>query len=184
MNELTRNKLTPRTIACNIKFLNNLQEEWGRYVTIVNQTKDLHQVNYDQLYDFLKQNQAEANEVRKEKLAKHHDPLALVASTPTTLPVYSPYQPSSSSTHNYMQQQYVPSHQSAVIPQQQHLYPQQQQYPQFQEPDFSEQDENTAALTQAFAYLTKAFQGRYSTPTNNNQRNSSNTCNRRLLSRV
>jgi hypothetical protein len=70
MNELIRNKLTPRTIATNIKFVNNLPEEWGRYVTIVNQTKDLHKVNYDQLYDFLKQNQAEANEVRKEILAK------------------------------------------------------------------------------------------------------------------
>ena len=79
MNELIRNKLEPRQIVTNIKFINNLPEEWGRYVTIVNQTKNLHQVNYDQLYDFLKQNQAEANEVRKEKLTKNHDPLALIA---------------------------------------------------------------------------------------------------------
>ena len=54
MNELIRNKLEPRPIVSNIKFVNNLPKEWSRYVTIVNQTKNLHQVNYDQLYDFLK----------------------------------------------------------------------------------------------------------------------------------
>ena len=86
MNELIRNKLEPRPIVTNIKFINNLPEEWGRFVTIVNQTKNLHQVDYDQIYDFLKQNQAEANEVRKENLAKNHDPLALIATTPTPLP--------------------------------------------------------------------------------------------------
>ena len=102
MNELIRNKLEQRQIVTNINFINNLPEEWVRYVTIVNQTKNLHQVDYDQLYDFLKQNQAEANEVRKEKLAKNHDPLALIATTPTSLPVNT--QPSSSSTHNYLQQ--------------------------------------------------------------------------------
>jgi hypothetical protein len=182
MNELIRNKLTPRTIATNIKFINNLPEEWGRYVTIVNQTKNLHKVNYDQLCNFLKKNQAEANEVRKERLAKNHDPLALIANTPTPLPVNT-QQPSSSSTHNYMQpsciQQPTPVYQQQFYPQQQHVIPQ-QQYPQFQEPEFTDNDEATAALTQAFSFLTKAFQGRYSTPTNNNQRISSNTRNKQI----
>nr|GEX00269.1 hypothetical protein [Tanacetum cinerariifolium] len=43
----------------NLKFLNNLQPEWSRHVTIVHQTKDLHTANYTQLYDFLKYNQKE-----------------------------------------------------------------------------------------------------------------------------
>nr|GEW15451.1 hypothetical protein [Tanacetum cinerariifolium] len=43
----------------NLKFLNNLQPEWSRHVTIVHQTKDLHTVDYTQLYDFLKYNQKE-----------------------------------------------------------------------------------------------------------------------------
>jgi hypothetical protein len=68
------------------------------------------------------------------------------------------------------QQQFYPQQQQHVIPQ--------QQYPQFQEPEFTDNDKATAALTQPFAFLTKAFQGRYSTPTNNNQRISSNTRNR------
>nr|GEW74737.1 uncharacterized mitochondrial protein AtMg00810-like [Tanacetum cinerariifolium] len=33
--------------------------QWSRHVTIVHQTKDLHTVNYTQLYDFLKYNQKE-----------------------------------------------------------------------------------------------------------------------------
>nr|GEW35820.1 hypothetical protein [Tanacetum cinerariifolium] len=45
--------------ANNLKFLNNLQPEWSRHVTIVYQTKDLHTADYTQLYDFLKYNQKE-----------------------------------------------------------------------------------------------------------------------------
>nr|GEZ66442.1 hypothetical protein [Tanacetum cinerariifolium] len=57
MNDLKRNKHFPEKIASNLKFLNNLQPEWSRYVTIVHQTKDLHTADYTQLYDFLKYNQ-------------------------------------------------------------------------------------------------------------------------------
>ncbi|GKD16694.1 hypothetical protein Tco_1205852, partial [Tanacetum coccineum] len=47
MNELKRNKYFLEKIASNLKFLN---------ITIVRQTKDLHYVDYTQLYDFLKMN--------------------------------------------------------------------------------------------------------------------------------
>nr|GEY16196.1 hypothetical protein [Tanacetum cinerariifolium] len=59
MNDLKQNKHFPEKIASNLKFLNNLQPEWSRHVTIVHQTKDLHTANYTQLYDFLKYNQKE-----------------------------------------------------------------------------------------------------------------------------
>nr|GFB29023.1 hypothetical protein [Tanacetum cinerariifolium] len=59
MNDLKRNKHFPEKIASNLKFLNNLHPEWSRHVTIVHQTKDLHTVDYTQLYDFLKHNQKE-----------------------------------------------------------------------------------------------------------------------------
>nr|GEW30229.1 putative reverse transcriptase domain-containing protein [Tanacetum cinerariifolium] len=42
MNDLKRNKHFPEQIASNLKFLNNLQPEWSRHVTIVHQTKDFH----------------------------------------------------------------------------------------------------------------------------------------------
>nr|GFA78443.1 retrovirus-related Pol polyprotein from transposon TNT 1-94 [Tanacetum cinerariifolium] len=59
INDLKRNKHFPEKIASKLKFLNNLQPEWSRHVTIVHQTKDLHTANYTQLYDFLKYNQKE-----------------------------------------------------------------------------------------------------------------------------
>nr|GEY49185.1 Gag-Pol polyprotein [Tanacetum cinerariifolium] len=61
MNDLKRNKHFPKKIASNLKFLNNLQPEWSRHVTIVHQTKDLHTADYTQFYNFLKYNQKEAD---------------------------------------------------------------------------------------------------------------------------
>nr|GFA43786.1 integrase, catalytic region, zinc finger, CCHC-type, peptidase aspartic, catalytic [Tanacetum cinerariifolium] len=59
MNDLKRNKHFPENIASNLKFLNNLQPEWKRHVTIVRQTKNLHEADFTQIYDFLKMNQEE-----------------------------------------------------------------------------------------------------------------------------
>nr|GEV98622.1 hypothetical protein [Tanacetum cinerariifolium] len=70
MNDLKRNKLFLEKIASNLKFLNNLQPEWSRHVTIVHQTKDLHTADYTQLYDFLKYNHKEVDELKAERLAK------------------------------------------------------------------------------------------------------------------
>ncbi|GJW21308.1 hypothetical protein Tco_0031930 [Tanacetum coccineum] len=64
MNDFKRNKHFPEKIASNLKFLNNLQPEWSRHVTIVHQTKDLHTADYSQLYDFLKYNQKEVDDLR------------------------------------------------------------------------------------------------------------------------
>nr|GEY21828.1 hypothetical protein [Tanacetum cinerariifolium] len=81
MNDLKRNKHFPEKIASNLKFLNNLQREWSRHVTIVHQTKDLHTADYTQLYDFLKYNQKEVDELKAERLAKIQDPLALMTNS-------------------------------------------------------------------------------------------------------
>ncbi|GJU37754.1 hypothetical protein Tco_1362624 [Tanacetum coccineum] len=103
MNDFKRNKHFPEKIASNLKFLNNLQPEWSRHVTIVHQTKDLHTTDYTQLYDFLKYNQKEVDDQRAERLAKTHDPLALMANSnnPFNYPVFHQDQPSPST---YMQQ--------------------------------------------------------------------------------
>ncbi|GJW45189.1 retrovirus-related pol polyprotein from transposon TNT 1-94 [Tanacetum coccineum] len=78
MNDFKRNKHFPEKFVSNLKFLNNLQLEWSRHVTIVHQTKDLHTTDYTQLYDFLKYNQKEVDELRAERLEKTQDPLALM----------------------------------------------------------------------------------------------------------
>nr|GEX67597.1 hypothetical protein [Tanacetum cinerariifolium] len=59
MNDLKRNKNFPEIIAANLKFLNNLQPEWKRYVTKVGQIKNLHEADFTQIYNFLKMNQDE-----------------------------------------------------------------------------------------------------------------------------
>ncbi|GKA14757.1 hypothetical protein Tco_0694403 [Tanacetum coccineum] len=98
MNDFKRNKHFPEKIASNLKFLNNLQPEWSRHVTIVHQTKELNTADYTQLYDFLKYNQKEVDDLRAERLAKTHDPLALMATSnnPFNYPVFHQDQPSSS----------------------------------------------------------------------------------------
>ncbi|GKA41902.1 hypothetical protein Tco_0734562 [Tanacetum coccineum] len=98
MNDFKRNKHFPEKIASNLKFLNNLQPEWSRHVTIVHQTKDLHTAYYTQLCDFLKYNQKEVDELRVERLAKTQDPLALIANSNNSFkcPVFHPDLPSSS----------------------------------------------------------------------------------------
>nr|GEV34091.1 uncharacterized mitochondrial protein AtMg00810-like [Tanacetum cinerariifolium] len=97
MNDFKRNKHFLEKIASNLKFLNNLQPEWSRHVTIVHQTKDLHTADYTQLYDFLKYNQKEVDELRAERLAKTQDPLALMANSnnPFNFLVFHPDIPSS-----------------------------------------------------------------------------------------
>nr|GEW48547.1 hypothetical protein [Tanacetum cinerariifolium] len=81
MNDLKRNKHFSEKIASNLKFLNNLQPEWSWHVTIVHQTKDLHTSDYTQLYDFLKYNQKEVDELKAKRLAKNQDPLVLMANS-------------------------------------------------------------------------------------------------------
>nr|GEY85035.1 hypothetical protein [Tanacetum cinerariifolium] len=153
MKDLKRNKHFPEKIASNIKFLNNLQQEWSRHVTIVYQTKDLHTADYTQLYDFLKYNQKEVDELKAERLPKTQDPLTLMASSnnPYTFPV--PYQDQPSFNQNYMQQP-MPNPEDITDP--------------------------TTAINMELALKAKVFKLNYSTPTNNNQRISSNPRNRQI----
>nr|GEV73579.1 putative reverse transcriptase domain-containing protein [Tanacetum cinerariifolium] len=79
------------------------QSQWSRHVSIVHQTKDLHTADYTKLYDFLKYNQKEVDELRAERLAKAQDPLALMENSNNLFnyPVFHPDLPSSS---NFIQQ--------------------------------------------------------------------------------
>nr|GEX68021.1 hypothetical protein [Tanacetum cinerariifolium] len=81
MNDLKRNKHFLEKITSNLKFLNNLQPKWSRHVTIVHQTKDLNTTDYTQLYDFMKYNQKEVDELKAKRLAKTQDPLALTTTS-------------------------------------------------------------------------------------------------------
>nr|GEV91904.1 hypothetical protein [Tanacetum cinerariifolium] len=147
MNDLKQNKHFQKKIASNLKFLNNLQPEWSRHVTIVHQTKDVHIAYYTQLYDFLKYNQKEVDDLKAKRLARTQDPLALMATSnnPYTFPVLHQDQPSFN--QNYMQQPM---------------------------PNPEDITDATTAINMALALMAKALKLNYSTPTNKNQRISSN----------
>ncbi|GKA55352.1 hypothetical protein Tco_0754301 [Tanacetum coccineum] len=78
MNEMIRNNLTVATMQVNVQFLQQLQPEWSRFVTIVKQQHKLDEVSYHKLFDILKQYQKEVNELRAERMAKNANPLALL----------------------------------------------------------------------------------------------------------
>nr|GEY11100.1 hypothetical protein [Tanacetum cinerariifolium] len=79
MNEMNRNNLTITTMQVNVQFLQQLQPEWSRFVTIVKQQHKLDEVSYHKLFEILKQYQNKVNELRVERLARNANPLALVA---------------------------------------------------------------------------------------------------------
>ncbi|GJV77323.1 hypothetical protein Tco_1508907 [Tanacetum coccineum] len=173
MNDFKRNKHFPEKIASNLKFLNNLQPEWSLHVTIVHQTKDLHTAYYTQLYDFLKYNQKEVDDLRAEQLAKTHDPLALMGNfnNPFNYLVFHQDQPSSST---YMQQ---------LLPNNNNYNPQlsfNQNYMQQPMPNLEDITDPTTTINIALVLMAKAFKLNYSTPTNKNQRISSKPCNRQI----
>nr|GFD06210.1 hypothetical protein [Tanacetum cinerariifolium] len=51
----------------NFKFLNNLQQEWKQYATMIRQNKNLIDINIDALYNILKQNQGDVNDAMGSK---------------------------------------------------------------------------------------------------------------------
>ncbi|GJT59478.1 retrovirus-related pol polyprotein from transposon TNT 1-94 [Tanacetum coccineum] len=171
-NEWERNKHFPEKIASNLKFLNNLQPEWSRHVTIVHQTKDsIRQIT--PFYDFLKYNQKEVDDQRAERLAKTHDPLALMANSnnPFNYPVFHQDQPSPST---YMQQPQPINNNYNPQPSFNQNYMQQPM------PNPEDITDPTTAMNMALVLMAKAFKLNYSTPTNNNQRISSNPRNRQI----
>nr|GEY79373.1 hypothetical protein [Tanacetum cinerariifolium] len=115
--------------------------------------KDLHTTDYTQLYDFLKYNKKEVDELKAERLAKIQDPLALMANSNNPYASQAPHQDLSLLNQNYLQQP-MPNPEDITDP--------------------------TTTMNMALSLMAKAFKLNYSTPTNNNQRISSNPRNRQI----
>ncbi|GJR56384.1 hypothetical protein Tco_1406905 [Tanacetum coccineum] len=62
INDMRNIKRTMSRMKLNSKFVNNMFPEWGRFVTAVKLNRGLRDSNYDQLYAYLKQHEAHANE--------------------------------------------------------------------------------------------------------------------------
>nr|GFA81915.1 hypothetical protein [Tanacetum cinerariifolium] len=98
MNQMIRNNLTVATMQVNVQFLQQIQPEWSRFVTIVKKQHKLNEVSYHKFFDILKQYQKEVNELRAERLARNANPLALVATAQAN---QDPYYQTSKSHKSY-----------------------------------------------------------------------------------
>ncbi|GKE75288.1 retrovirus-related pol polyprotein from transposon TNT 1-94, partial [Tanacetum coccineum] len=81
INDMRNIKMTMSRMQLNSKFVNNMLPEWGRFVTAVKLNSGLRDSNYDQLYAYLKQHEAHANENKMmlERFTQPNvDPLALM----------------------------------------------------------------------------------------------------------
>ncbi|GKB61944.1 retrovirus-related pol polyprotein from transposon TNT 1-94 [Tanacetum coccineum] len=76
---MDRNDVRPIKVSINTKFLNSLQPEWSKYVTLTRQNKILSDVEYDALYDDLLQFEPYVQASKAKRATKNHDPLALIA---------------------------------------------------------------------------------------------------------
>nr|GEU69075.1 hypothetical protein [Tanacetum cinerariifolium] len=73
INDLKKCGYSKDNYELNLKFLNNLQPEWKQYATMMRQNKSLMDINIDDLYDILKQNQRDVNDAIKEKVVVSSD---------------------------------------------------------------------------------------------------------------
>ncbi|GJS03758.1 retrovirus-related pol polyprotein from transposon TNT 1-94 [Tanacetum coccineum] len=82
INDMRNIKMTMSRMKLNSKFVNNMFPEWGRFVTAVKLNRGLRDSKYDQLYAYLKQHEAHANENKMmlDRFTQHTlDPLALMS---------------------------------------------------------------------------------------------------------
>nr|GEU37616.1 retrovirus-related Pol polyprotein from transposon TNT 1-94 [Tanacetum cinerariifolium] len=81
INDMRNIKMTMSRMQLNSKYVNNMLPEWGRFVTAVKLNRGLRDSNYDQLYAYLKQHEAHANENKMmlDRFIQHTaDPLLLM----------------------------------------------------------------------------------------------------------
>ncbi|GJS24836.1 hypothetical protein Tco_0453468 [Tanacetum coccineum] len=162
VNIMDRNNVCPILVSINTKFLNCLQPEWSKYVTMVhhNQTREI--VSYDMLYDSLVQFEPHVLASKAKKAAKNHDPLALIAH----------FNASSSQSHansSYSPQPYYVTHPSSTVDYEDEY--------QGELPGDSQKDN----LTTSMMLLARAITQKFSIPTNNHLRTSSNTRNQAVI---
>ncbi|GJV55939.1 hypothetical protein Tco_1456944 [Tanacetum coccineum] len=170
MNELKRNNLQVTTMQVNVQFLQQLQPEWSRFVTVVKQSKEIDTISYHTLFDILKQYQNEVNDIRAERIAKSANPLALLAAAQPYSDNYyqapkpqrtnttsSSTRPSASTRHKGKEIAKPVTPQSESVSEED------------SDPEQAQRDKDKRNLA-----LLQVFSRRLYTPTNNNLRTSSN----------
>ncbi|GKA01944.1 retrovirus-related pol polyprotein from transposon TNT 1-94 [Tanacetum coccineum] len=175
MNELTRNNLQVTTMQVNVQFLQQLQPEWSRFVTVVKQSKEIDTISYHTLFDILKQYQNEVNDIRAERIAKSANPLALLAAAQPYSDNYyqAPKPQRSNATSSSTRPSASTRHKGKEIAKP--VTPQSESVS--EEDSDPEQAQRDKDMQKNLALLAKYFKKLYK-PTNNNLRTSSNFRNK------
>ncbi|GJR75714.1 retrovirus-related pol polyprotein from transposon TNT 1-94 [Tanacetum coccineum] len=175
MNELTRNNLQVTTMQVNVQFLQQLQPEWSRFVTIVKQSEKIDTVSYHRLFDILKQFQLEVNDIRAERIAKSANPLALIAAAQPYSDNYyqAPKPQRSNATSSSTRPSASTKHKGKEIAKP--ITPQSESVS--DEDSDPEQAQRDKEMQKNLTLLAKYFKKLYK-PTNNNLRTSSNSRNK------
>ncbi|GJR76260.1 retrovirus-related pol polyprotein from transposon TNT 1-94 [Tanacetum coccineum] len=175
MNELTRNNLQVTTMQVNVQFLQQLQPEWSRFVTIVKQSEKIDIVSYHRLFDILKQFQLEVNDIRAERIAKSANPLALIAAAQPYSDNYyqAPKPQRSNATSSSKRPSASTRHKGKEVAKP--ITPQSESVS--EEDSDPEQAQRDKEMQKNLALLAKYFKKLYK-PTNNNLRTSSNSRNK------
>ncbi|GKD58518.1 hypothetical protein Tco_1296027 [Tanacetum coccineum] len=108
VNIMDCNNVCPIPVSINTKFLNCLQLEWSKYVTMVRHNQTRGTVSYDVLYDSLVQFEPHVLASKAKKVSKNHDSLALLSHSNA----------SSSQSHansSYSLQPYYVTHHLSVV---------------------------------------------------------------------
>ncbi|KAI3735244.1 hypothetical protein L6452_14736 [Arctium lappa] len=67
LNKFSKNKVNKSQIQLNVKFLSILQPEWKRFTRQMKQIKDLNDIPLHEVYETLKQNEEEVDEIMDDK---------------------------------------------------------------------------------------------------------------------
>ncbi|GJX90103.1 hypothetical protein Tco_0343429 [Tanacetum coccineum] len=94
INVMDQNKVCPSKFSVNTKFLNSLQPEWSKYVTMIRQKHILNTEEYDALYDYLSQFEPHVNASKAKKAAR-----TMILLSPNIIPTNNHLR-SSSNTRN------------------------------------------------------------------------------------
>ncbi|GJX96319.1 hypothetical protein Tco_0352117 [Tanacetum coccineum] len=162
-------------------FVQQLQPEWSKFVTIVKQQHKLDEVSYHKLFDILKQYQKEVNEIHAERIANNANPLALVAAAqshqdpyyqaPKSHNLYAPASKASLQTKSHATTRHKGKEIAKPI-----IPPSESVSEEDSDPEQAQKDKE---MQKNLALIAKNFKKLYK-PTNNNLITSSNTRNKNV----
>ncbi|GKB29700.1 retrovirus-related pol polyprotein from transposon TNT 1-94 [Tanacetum coccineum] len=182
INDMHTIGMTMQPLQVNIKFVNRLQPEQGKFVTDIKLAKDMHTTNFDHLYAYLRQHEAHANQVHLTR-QRYPDQIALVANSPSCLNPTQYYPQLSSATQQYYLPLEPQRSYDAPMVQQSSYQPQVPLQPSSLEldsglvvPSFNPSNDPIANLNKIMTFVSTTFALHF-LQTNNQMRTSSNPRN-------